>query len=65
MAVAGEPEGDAAQALVREIRERPAPYPLLVGGAAAEFVDQQDAIGSNLPLARRPARRADASRCCG
>ena len=48
--VAGEPEGDAAQALVQEIRERPAPYPLLVGGAAAEFVDQQDAIGSNLPL---------------
>jgi len=27
------------------------PYPILVGGVAAEFVDQQDAIGSNLPLA--------------
>ena len=51
MAVNGEPDGDAAQALVREIRERPAPYGLLVGGAAAEFVDQQEAIGSNLPLA--------------
>jgi RND superfamily putative drug exporter len=49
--VAGAPEGDAAQALVQEIRERPAPYPLLVGGAAAEFVDQQYAIGSSLPLA--------------
>ena len=51
VAVAGEPQGDAAQALVREIRARPAPYPLLVGGAAAEFVDQQHAIGSSLPLA--------------
>jgi uncharacterized membrane protein YdfJ with MMPL/SSD domain len=51
VAVAGSPEGDAAQGLVQEVRERPAPYPLLVGGAAAEFVDQQDAIGSNLPLA--------------
>ena len=51
VAVAGQPDGDAAQALVGEIRDRGAPYPLLVGGAAAEFVDQQDAIGSNLPLA--------------
>ena len=49
--VAGEPEGDAAQALVAEIRDRPSPYPVLVGGAAAEFVDQQDAIASSLPLA--------------
>jgi len=51
VAVAGTPEGDAAQALVGEIRARPSQYALLVGGAAAEFVDQQDAIGSNLPLA--------------
>lgn len=51
VAVAGDPEGDAAQALVQEIRDQPAPYPLLVGGEAAEFVDQQDAIGSSLPLA--------------
>jgi trehalose monomycolate/heme transporter len=49
--VTGEPQGDAAQALVREIRARPAPYSLLVGGAAAEFVDQQHAIGSSLRLA--------------
>ena len=51
VAVAGEPEGDTAQALVQEIRDRLSPYPILVGGAAAEFVDQQDAIGSSLPLA--------------
>ena len=43
--------GRAAQALVQQIRALPAPYPLLVGGAAAEFVDQQDAIASSLPLA--------------
>ena len=51
VAVSGEPDGDAAQALVKEIRARPTPFPLLVGGAAAEFVDQQHAIGSSLPLA--------------
>ena len=51
VAVAGEPDGDEAQALIKEIRERPAPYPILVGGSAAEFVDQQDAIASSLPLA--------------
>jgi RND superfamily putative drug exporter len=51
LAVAGDPDGDAAQALVQEIRDRPTSYALLVGGSAAEFVDQQDAIGSNLPLA--------------
>ena len=51
IAVAGEPDGDVAQALVGEIRDGAAPYPILVGGLAADFVDQQDAIGSNLPLA--------------
>jgi RND superfamily putative drug exporter len=47
----GEPQGAAARSLVLDIRGGPAPYPVLVGGAAAEFIDQQDAIGSNLPLA--------------
>ena len=51
VAVAGDPDGDAAQALVGEIRDGDAPYPILVGGLAADFIDQQDAIGSNLPLA--------------
>ena len=49
--VAGEPEGEVAQALVDRVRADGAPYPVLVGGEAAEFVDQQDAIGSRLPLA--------------
>ncbi len=51
VAVAGQPDGDAAQALVGEVRDSAAPYPILVGGLAADFVDQQDAIGSSLPLA--------------
>ena len=34
-----------------EIRAGSTPYPTLVGGAAADFVDQQAAIGSSLPLA--------------
>jgi len=36
---------------VAEIRGEAGAYPVLVGGAAAEFVDQQDAIGSRLPVA--------------
>jgi RND superfamily putative drug exporter len=46
----GDPEGAAARELVHEIRTTATPYRVLVGGAAAEFVDQQDAIGSNLAL---------------
>jgi RND superfamily putative drug exporter len=51
VSVGGTPEGDTAQALVKDIRSAGAEYPLLVGGAAAEFVDQQAAIASRLPLA--------------
>ena len=46
---AGEPEGAVARDLVETIRaEDPA---ALVGGPAAAFIDQQDAISSSLPLA--------------
>jgi len=48
VAVAGNPDGDLAQSLVQQIRRTGAEYPLLVGGTAAEFVDQQDAISSRL-----------------
>jgi RND superfamily putative drug exporter len=48
---AGDPSGPTAQRVVREIRELPAPFDVRVGGGAAEFVDQQAAIGSHLPLA--------------
>jgi len=50
VAVGGTPEGDLAQSLVGQIRAADSPYPLLVGGDAAEFVDQQDAISSRLGL---------------
>jgi RND superfamily putative drug exporter len=47
----GDPEDAVAQSIVERLRAEGAPYPLLVGGEAAEFVDQQDAIASRLPLA--------------
>ena len=47
----GDPAGPAAQHVVEAVRAMPAPFDVSVGGAAAEFVDQQAAIGSRLPLA--------------
>jgi len=53
VAAAGEPEGETAQRLVDETRAVDAGTGVdaLVAGPAAEFVDQQSAIGSRLPLA--------------
>jgi RND superfamily putative drug exporter len=48
---AGDPAGPAAQRAVEAIRGLPARYDVRVGGDAAEFVDQQAAIGSHLPVA--------------
>ncbi len=48
----GEPEGSAAQRLVEETRELSVDgVDAKVAGPAAEFVDQQSAIASRLPLA--------------
>jgi RND superfamily putative drug exporter len=44
----GDPSGPAAQEAVSQIRAIPAPFDVKVGGGAAEFVDQQAAIGSRL-----------------
>jgi uncharacterized membrane protein YdfJ with MMPL/SSD domain len=41
----------ATQALVRDIRATPSPYPVLVGGLSASFVDQKDSIAAHLPWA--------------
>lgn len=41
----------SAQALVGDIRATPAPYPVLVGGLAASFVDQKDSLAAHLPWA--------------
>lgn len=43
--------GEDARAAVRAIRADPGSLPVLVGGQAATFIDQQDAIGAKLPLA--------------
>ncbi|MBB3674308.1 MMPL family transporter [Modestobacter versicolor] len=53
LVVDGGPEGDVAQQVVTEVRDLAADRDadVLVGGAAAEFVDQQAAIGDALPLA--------------
>jgi RND superfamily putative drug exporter len=44
----GDPAGSTAQEVVKDIRELPARFDARVGGDAAEFVDQQAAIGSHL-----------------
>jgi RND superfamily putative drug exporter len=39
------------QTVVRDIRSKPSPYPVLVSGQAAAFVDLQTSLASRLPLA--------------
>lgn len=51
VATEGEPTGPAARQIVDRVRSDGAPYPVLVGGTAAKFVDQQAAIASRLALA--------------
>jgi uncharacterized membrane protein YdfJ with MMPL/SSD domain len=48
VAVPGDPAGETAQDVVGEIRELSPPFETAVTGPAAEFIDQQDAIGSRL-----------------
>jgi RND superfamily putative drug exporter len=45
----GPTQGDAAQALVRELRDLDAPFPTLVTGEAAELVDMKASIAARLP----------------
>jgi RND superfamily putative drug exporter len=40
----------ASQELVRRIRSEPAPYPHLVGGSTAGFIDLEDSLVRHLPL---------------
>ena len=42
---------DEAQALVRDIRARDAPFAFRVGGGTAQFMDQQTSLEESLPLA--------------
>ena len=48
---AGDPAGPTAQEVVRDLRTLPASFDARVGGSAAEFVDQQEAIADRLPAA--------------
>jgi uncharacterized membrane protein YdfJ with MMPL/SSD domain len=48
--VHGDSSGPRAQRVVRQIRALPRPFTARVSGDAAEFIDQQQAIGSQLPL---------------
>ena len=45
------PLDDNSLDLVREIRDRPAPFEVAATGLSAEFVDQQASLGAHLPLA--------------
>jgi RND superfamily putative drug exporter len=45
------PAAAASQQLVAALRAQPAPYPVLVGGTAADLHDQRAAVGNALPLA--------------
>lgn len=45
------PISRAAGDTVTDLRARAAPAPVLIGGAAADFVDQQSSVASYLPLA--------------
>jgi RND superfamily putative drug exporter len=51
VSVPGDPAGDTAQEVVADVRALSPGFPTAVAGPAAEFVDQQDTIGSRLPAA--------------
>jgi RND superfamily putative drug exporter len=50
LSTAGTPISSPAQTALNDIRALPAPYPVAVGGQAAEFHDQQSSIAASLPL---------------
>jgi RND superfamily putative drug exporter len=47
----GETAGQTSRDVVRAIRALDAPFPVLVGGAAAELVDYRDSVASRFPIA--------------
>src|SRR5207253_8610414 len=46
-----EPLSSAGESLVQAIRAQPAPFPVRVGGSAAQLVDSRSGIFSRVPLA--------------
>lgn len=51
LATSGDPISTAGQRVLTAVRAVPAPVPVLVGGAAAQFADQGASIESSLPAA--------------
>jgi uncharacterized membrane protein YdfJ with MMPL/SSD domain len=47
----GAPASPQAQSSVERVRAEPAPFPVLVAGAAADLSDQHQAVSSRLPIA--------------
>ncbi|MFF0373654.1 MMPL family transporter [Actinoplanes missouriensis] len=47
----GETAGQAARDAVRAVRAVETPFPVLVGGAAAELVDYRDSVAARFPIA--------------
>ncbi|MBG0560813.1 MMPL family transporter [Actinoplanes aureus] len=47
----GETAGQISRDVVRAIRAQDPPFPVLVGGAAAELVDYRDSVASRFPIA--------------
>ncbi len=47
----GTPITQQSQSVVNAIRAQPAPYPVAVGGATADLIDQQTATSRTLPIA--------------
>jgi RND superfamily putative drug exporter len=46
-----EPSSAAGEQLVHEVRDTPAPFPVMVDGQSAELIDTNDALFARLPLA--------------
>jgi len=46
-----EPYSTEGEALVADVRETPAPFPVLVGGPTADLVDSKASLGARLPFA--------------
>jgi RND superfamily putative drug exporter len=46
-----EPYSDAGERLARDVRDTPAPFPVLVTGPSAELVDSKESLFARLPIA--------------
>ena len=61
----GTPITQQSQSVVNAIRAQPAPYPVAVGGATADLIDQHTATSRTLPIAIALLDRAHDQAFCG